>query len=297
MNFNNFLNDYQVCSDNEDIEVNLLWQSNFCLFFSFAAGFRTISICAAKMLKAVWFDLDNTLILFDEVRFIGAYFPGVAARFADVIEPDAFAEKLMQATMEMHRNDGSMSNRERFMRAFTAGINLSPGEIWNRFEKFYDEDFDMFREMVGVPECAHDVFRYIHERGLKIVIATNPIWPQEAQMRRLSWVGLDDIEIALVTHIDNMTYCKPALGYYRQICNLIGEQPGECLMVGNDPANDMVAARIGVKTYLTDDSLKYSDRALELSKQVIGNNTEGIPPADFRGPLACVINAVDALLA
>lgn len=249
------------------------------------------------MLKAVWFDLDNTLILFDEVRFIGAYFPSVAGKFADVIGPDAFAEKLLQATMEMHKNDGSRSNRELFLQAFSASVKLPPGEIWRRFEKFYNEDFDMFREMVGVPPCAHDVFRYIHEKGLKIVIATNPIWPLEAQMHRLSWVGLNDIEIALVTHIDNMTFCKPALGYYRQICDLIGEQPGDCLMVGNDPANDMVAARIGVRTYLTDDSLKYTDKSLELSKQVIGNTTEGIPPADFKGPLACVTDAVNALLA
>jgi len=248
------------------------------------------------MLKAVLFDLDNTLILYDEMKFISGYFPVAAEKFADVIPPEKFGEKLLLATMELHKNDGSMTNRERFLQAFSSSVQLSPGEIWNRFDKFYSEDFDRFKDMVATPACAHEVFRYIRDKGLKIVIATNPIWPLSAQLRRLSWVGLGDIEVDLVTHIDNMTFCKPQLGYYHQICSLINEKPGDCLMVGDDPANDMVAARIGIKTYLTDDSVKHAEKPRELSKQVIGNNTEGIPPADFKGPLACVIEAVDNLL-
>jgi len=248
------------------------------------------------MLKAVFFDLDNTLILFDELKFVGSYFPSVAEKFADVIDPGIFADKLLLATIELHKNDGSIVNRERFLQAFSRGIDLTPEEIWGRFDRFYTEDFDRFKDMVAAPDCAHDVFSYIRDKGLKIVIATNPIWPLSAQMRRLSWVGLEDFDIALVTHIDNMTFCKPQLGYYQQICSMIGEQPGDCLMVGNDPANDMVAARIGVRTYLTDDSLKHVENPLELSKQVIGNDTEGIPPADFKGPLACVAEAIDTLL-
>lgn len=248
------------------------------------------------MLKAVLFDLDNTLILFDEIKFVSSYFLSVSGKFADVIEPDSFADRLMKATMEMHGNDGTILNRERFLRAFATGVSLSPDEIWSRFDRFYNEDFDRFRDLVSAPACARDVFKHVSERGLKIVIATNPIWPLSAQMRRLSWVGLDDIEIALVTHIDNMSFCKPQLGYFNQICTLIGEEPGDCLMVGNDPANDMVAALVGIKTYLTDDSLKQVENPLELSRQVIGNKTEGIPNADFTGPLACVTRAIDTLL-
>lgn len=248
------------------------------------------------MLKAVLFDLDNTLILFDEAKFIGKYLPGVGAKFADVIPPQSFGEKLIGATIEMHKNDGAMVNRERFLQSFAVDVPLPLDEIWQRFEKFYSEDFDSLKEMVIKPDYLQEVFRHIREKALKIVIATNPIWPLSAQMRRLAWVGLDDINIDLVTHIDNMGFCKPRLGYYRQICSLIGEEPGDCLMVGNDPANDMVAARTGMKTYLTDDHLKHVERSLEISRQVIGNDTQGIPPADFLGPLSCVTQAIDTLL-
>lgn len=248
------------------------------------------------MLKAVLFDLDNTLILFNEEKFVTAYFPLIAGKFSDVLPADRFAEKLLHATLELHKNDGSRINREAFIQAFCNDIPLSADEIWNRFDDFYMNDLDDFQKMVVKTESTHNVFNYARERGLKIVIATNPIWPLVAQMKRLSWVGLDEFEIALVTHIDNMAFCKPQLGYYRQICSLIDEKPEDCLMVGNDPANDMVAAKIGMKTYLTVDSLDHVEKPLAYSKQVIGNNTEGIPPADFEGPLACTVEAIDSLL-
>jgi len=248
------------------------------------------------MLKAILFDLDNTLIIFDEVTFVRSYFNSVAEKFSDVIPADKFAEKLWRATMEMQNNDGSMINRQRFLNSFSAGISLTQGEIWSRFERFYNEDFDKFKYPVARPDCAHEVFAYIQEKGLRIVIATNPIWPLSAQMRRLSWVGLNDFEIELVTHIDNMTYCKPRLDYYQQICSLIGESPQNCLMVGDDPANDMIAAKIGMRTYLTDDSLRKVEKPLEVSRRVIGDNTDDVPPADFKGPLACVIEAIDNLI-
>jgi len=248
------------------------------------------------MLKAVLFDLDNTLILFEEMKFIRGYFPALAARFADIMPEGQLADKLMKATLELHKNDGRKSNREFFLESFCDGLGVKGDEVWARFETFYMEDFDAFRDTVTAAPGAGEVFRHVHNRGLKLVIATNPLWPLIVQQKRLLWAGLGDTDIDLITHIDNMSYCKPQLGYFRQICELVGLKPGECLMVGDDPANDMVAARTGMKTYQATDSRSYSEAPLEISKQFIGNNLEGIPPADFSGPLADVPRAVDSLL-
>ncbi|MGA2157987.1 MAG: HAD family hydrolase [Dehalococcoidia bacterium] len=247
------------------------------------------------MLKAVLFDIDNTLILYDEARFLQSYFPMVAARFKDIIPSDRFADKLMQATLVMHQNDGSMTNRERFMGAFCQGTDWRWDDIWSRFENFYLEDWDKLKDEVKIPDHTSDVFRTIGLRGLKIVIATNPIFPHIAQMKKLEWAGLGDIDAALVTDIDNMSFCKPQLGYFRQICREIDENPEDCLMVGDDPANDMVSARIGMKTYMAVDSLSYVESPLEVSKHVIGSDTEGIPTPNFKGPLSRVPEAVDIL--
>ncbi len=248
------------------------------------------------MLKAVLFDLDNTLILFEEEKFLGGYYPVLAARFAGVLPDGQFAERLMKATVVLRENDGSNVNRELFLRTFCDGFNVNRDEVWSRFEQFFSLDFDIFKDAVTAAPGAAEVFRRVKERGLKIVVATNPIWPLVVQQKRLGWAGLGDIEVDLVTHIDNMSYCKPQLGYFKQICQLIGVKPGECLMVGDDPANDMVAAKAGMKTFQTTDSRAYSQKPLEISKNVIGNNLDGIPLADFSGPLVDVPRAVDTLL-
>jgi HAD superfamily hydrolase (TIGR01662 family) len=248
------------------------------------------------MLKAVLFDLDNTLILFEEEKFLMGYYPVLVARFAGIFPDGQFAERLMKATVVLRDNDGSKINRELFLGVFCEGLSVSRDEVWSRFEQFFNLDFDMFRDRVTAAPCAEAAFRHVKERGLKIVVATNPIWPLVVQKKRLAWAGVGGIDVDLITHIDNMSYCKPNLGYFRQICREIGVSPGECLMVGDDPANDMVAARTGMKTYQTTDSRAYSQKPLEISKNVIGNNLDGIPPADFSGPLADVPEAVNALL-
>ena len=248
------------------------------------------------MLKAVLFDLDNTLILFEEVKFVNGYYPRLAARFEGVFPDGQFAERLMKATVELRNNDGSRINRELFITALCDGLDVNRKEVWARFEQFFSLDFDVFRDTVVATPGAGNVFRYVKERKLKLVVATNPIWPLSVQQKRIVWAGLGGAEVDLVTHIDNMSYCKPQLGYFRQICRLIDVQPEECLMVGDDPANDMVAALTGMKTYQTTDSRAHSKQPLEVSKKVIGNNLEGIPPADFSGLLADVPRAVDSLL-
>ena len=248
------------------------------------------------MLKAVLFDLDNTLILFEEVTFLNGYYPVLAARFAGVFPDGQFAERVMKATIELRTNDGSKSNRELFLNVFCEGLSLNRDEIWDRFEQFFSLDFDTFRDAVTATPGTVEVFRHVKGRGLKIVVATNPIWPLVVQKTRLAWAGLGDVPIDLITHIDNMSFCKPQLGYFRQICQLIGVEPGECLMVGDDPANDMVAAKTGMKTYQTTDSRAYAQKPLEVSKKFIGNDLDGIPPSDFRGPLADVQHSIDSLL-
>ena len=234
--------------------------------------------------------------LFEEVKFLNGYYPVLVARFKDIFPDGQFAERLMKATVELRNNDGSRSNRELFLGTFCDGLDVNREEIWSRFEQFFSIDFDIFRDAVTAAPGAVEAFRHVKDLGLKIVVATNPIWPLSVQQKRVDWAGLGQISIDLITHIDNMSYCKPQLGYFRQICQLINVQPEECLMVGDDPANDMVAAKVGMKTYQTTDSRSYSGASLEISKQVIGNNLEGIPPADFSGPLADVPRAVDFLL-
>lgn len=249
------------------------------------------------MLKAVFFDLDNTLILFEESSFVMSYYPVITARFKGIFPDGQFGERLMKASAVLRQSDGSKGNRESFMDEFCGGTTVDRGEVWARFEQFFSLDFDLFRDMVTPAPGALEAFQYVRARGLKLVVATNPIWPLDVQQKRLGWAGLEDIPVDLITHIDNMNFCKPQPGYYLQACRMIGVEPGEGLMVGNDPGNDLVAARIGMKTYQTNDSSLRWQKPLEMSRQFMGNDLTGIPAPDFSGPLMDVPLAIDTLLA
>ncbi len=247
-------------------------------------------------LKAVLFDLDNTLVRFSERRFFDIYLPVVSAAFSDIMPPDVFVTRLLLSTHALIDNDGSMSNADFFMNAFAKGYEDRRDDIWDRFMTFYESDgYDRLRCLMTVPRGSQDVFAYLRRKGTKIAIASNPIWPLKAQLKRLSWAGLADQRFDLVANMENMSRCKPHIEFYREVCARIEESPEACLMVGNDPVNDMIVAKIGMKTFLVIDE-SGDDSGLELSRGFRSGAPADIPAPDFAGPLAAVPAAVEALL-
>jgi len=73
--------------------------------------------------------------------------------------------------------------------------------------------------------------------------------PAVAMKERVSWAELSPEVFQLVPSIEDFHYCKPQLGFYGEIAQKLGLEPWECLMVGNDLAEDMVASRVGMKTF------------------------------------------------
>jgi len=248
------------------------------------------------MLKAIFFDVDNTLIFFDELQFYKRYLSQVSQVFADMMPLELFQKKLLSATQALMDNDGEMSNAEYFMNHFSTGFEEKRDEIWKRFMRFYETEYDQLQALVSVPNGVRGVFLQLQQKKLKMVIASNPMWPLDVQRKRLSWAGIGDFDFDLVTHIENMSYCKPRLEYYEEICLKIGERPEVCLMVGNDPMNDMIGATIGMRTFLIVDGAHIDASSLEMSRKIRTDPRVEIPVPDFKGSLSEVPDAVDVLL-
>ena len=251
---------------------------------------------ALRLLKAVLFDLDNTLIRFDEREFFEAYIPKISRVFSDLMSPEILFEKLLLSTQMLVNNNGQMSNAEYFMSSFSRGYEKYRDEIWRRFIKFYETEFDQFQSLVSVTPGVRGVFVKLKKMGVKLVVASNPIWPKIVQMKRLSWAGLGDWNFELVTHIENMSYCKPHIEYYLEVCQKINEKPDGCLMIGNDPVNDLIVAKIGMKTFLVTDGSEFDGSGLELSKSIRDDTAAELITPDFKGLLSDVPDAVEALL-
>ncbi len=246
------------------------------------------------MLKAVLFDLDNTLIHFDESRFFDEYIRLLAPGFDDLWPADTFRKRLIASVRALLENDGSATNHDRFMDHFCAGIRVPFETIESRFLRFYGSGFNSLKSLVTVPEGNRRLIEELRNRSLSIVIASNPVWPLDVQNIRLEWAGLDGFPFDRITHSRNTHFCKPRIAYYSEICRDLNLAPETCLMVGNDPVNDMVVAEIGMKTYWV--RVPGTDDGLPLSRELRKGEASTAFVPDGEGPLDGIPDTVNRLM-
>ena len=140
--------------------------------------------------------------------------------------------------------------------------------------------FDVQNPVIrGLPKTEPDqVIAKLKVKGLTLALATNPIFPAIATESRMRWAGLDQNDFVLYTTYENSRFCKPNPEYYRDILNQLGAQPQECLMVGNDVTEDMVAQTLGMQVFLLTDCL--------INKQ--GKDISAYPQGSFDQLLAYI---------
>ncbi len=233
--------------------------------------------------------MDNTLILFDEDKFLMEYARLAAPYFSDILDEHTFFPKLLASTLHMIKNNGAMTNVEAFTNHFLADLpSLSYQECYTRFDEFYQESFQQLESLIIPAHAGCQVIKHALDRDLQVAIATNPIFPERATAQRLKWANIADLEINLVTNAENMCYCKPKPEYYQKILEILGRQPQECLMVGNDAVSDMSASTIGIKTYLVENEEEIARLGM-VSAQAGNQAREGVGETQFqinwRGPL------------
>jgi len=112
--------------------------------------------------------------------------------------------------------------------------------------------------------------RCLKAHGLRVALATNPIFPRIATEQRIRWAGLAPEDFALYTTYENSTFCKPNPDYYREVARTLGVSPVECLMVGNDALEDMAARETGMDVFLLTDCL-INTKGRDLSAYPKGN--------------------------
>ena len=207
-------------------------------------------------ITTVLFDLDGTLLPMDQNAFIKAYFGGLARRLAPHgYDPQKLIDAIWQGTAAMVKNDGSRSNEELFWQGFEAAYGKPARQDEELFAAFYREDFDKVSTSCGYTPMAREVIDTVKALGLRVALATNPIFPAMATERRIAWAGLSTSDFELYTTYENSRFCKPNPDYYRDIMQTLGVTPEECLMVGNDVLEDMVAQTLGSRVFLLTDDL------------------------------------------
>lgn len=202
-------------------------------------------------IHTVLFDLDGTLLPMDQDEFVKAYFGALAKKMSGHgYEPEKLIATVWQGTKAMVQNDGSCTNEDAFWKVFSACYGEASREDIPIFDAFYRSEFQNVKQVCGFASESAEIIGFLKEKGIQLVLATNPLFPAVATQSRIRWAGLEPEDFSYITTYENASFCKPNLAYYQQICEERSLDPGNCLMVGNDVEEDMVAKQLGMDTFL-----------------------------------------------
>lgn len=209
----------------------------------------------------VLFDLDGTLLPMDQGNFTKGYFELLAEKMsAHGYDKEKLVTSVWEGTAAMVRNDGTKSNEEAFWHKFSAIYGEKALSEKALFNDFYEREFQGAKSFCGFDLIAVETIKKIQKMGLRLILATNPIFPKTAIESRICWAGVEPSDFEWITTYENSRYCKPNPKYYNEILSKLNLQPEECLMVGNDVTEDMVARKVGMNVFLLTDCLINKER-------------------------------------
>lgn len=211
------------------------------------------------MIKNVLFDLDGTLLPMDMDTFTGGYFKELVKKtmsVTDRYEPDGLIKTIWGGVKAAVMNKSGSTNEEAFWNYFASVYGKESLEDKSIFDEFYKNDFKNAKEFTGFTPEAKITVDACKKAGYKVVLATNPIFPETATRQRAEWAGTPVEEFEAFTTYENCTSCKPNPEYYLELLSKLNMDPSECLMVGNDVTEDMDAGKkAGMQVFLITDCM------------------------------------------
>jgi HAD superfamily hydrolase (TIGR01549 family) len=208
------------------------------------------------VIDTLLFDLDGTLLPFDVEPFMEGYFARLAPLLTDFYQPADVARWLLVALQQVVENEHpSQTNMDKFRKALFDKQPALEEQVWPIFEHFYTSSFEELQHLTKPTAIAREICRTAADKGYRLVLATNPVFPETATRARMRWAGIDEVPFSLVTTMENSHFCKPNPKYFLEVLQQIDATPETCLMVGNDVQEDGAAGYVGLQTYLVTDHL------------------------------------------
>jgi len=206
-------------------------------------------------MKAILFDLDGTLLPMDVQEFMALYGKAVTQAFIDFEEASAIFPQILKSLEAILFSKEADTNYNKFFNHFEEHMPQEKEVYINRFNKFYEDGFETVKAATASSSDMIKAVEILKSKGYKLIIATNPIFPMEANKSRIRWAGLDINHFDHVTSFEKNTSCKPHLEFYQEVLKENGLRAEEVLMVGNDVQEDLIIKALGASTYLINDHL------------------------------------------
>ncbi|NOY06154.1 MAG: HAD-IIIA family hydrolase [Chlorobi bacterium] len=191
------------------------------------------------MIRAVVFDLDNTLVDFMAMKDRAV--EAAVRAMVDAGLPGSF-EEVKGRIDEIYRQEGI-----EYQRVFNTLLTRMLGEVDYKILAAGIIGYRRAREAALVPyPHVHLTLYELAKRGYKLGIVSDA--PQLEAWLRLCYLQLHHVFDAVVTFEDSGVR-KPSPEPFRKILSLLGVEPEHSLMVGDWADRDIVgAAKVGMKT-------------------------------------------------
>lgn len=217
------------------------------------------------MIKAILFDLDGTLLPMDEKKFTELYFSLLAKKMYPLgYDPKHLIDAIMSGLKRMYGNNGTKTNEEVFWQSFNDCYGEDKTKDGDTFLSFYQNEFSSTQCATHYNPYAKEIISYCKKKFRNVILSTNPIFPKEAQMMRLSFLDLKIDDFDFVSDYSNSSFCKPNPNYFRNILERFSLLPDEVVLFGNDYVEDGdCASSLGIRTYLIDGCLLHKEKSLK----------------------------------
>ena len=215
------------------------------------------------MIRAIFFDLDGTLIGMDEPLFDRIYFSTLTKHLIPYgYDPKKTQMGIYKGVEAMMKNNSGKSNEEVFWDTFNAIMGKDCKVDIAYFDEYYRTQFHNTLEACKRIEQSRKVIDYCRENFEYIVLSTNPLFPAIATEIRMGLSDLKPSDFDLVTTYENFGFCKPNPKYFLELMRRFNLKPEEVLVVGNNTLEDCECAlSVGVKGILLKGYIIYNPKA------------------------------------
>ena len=221
------------------------------------------------MLKAVLFDLDGTLLPMNEDQFTKGYFGMLCKKLAPLgYKSDELVKVIWNGFQEMIKNNGSQTNEKVFWKSFERVYGKDKLKDAPLFADFYRNEFKQAKMFCGENPQAREVIDFVKAQGLKIILASNPVFPRDGMINRLGYINLNENDFDYITSYETAHYSKPNPKFYQEILSQNNLSAEEVVFFGNNKAEDYEpATSIGIKSYLVGDEGIAFEKIIDVIKQ------------------------------
>ena len=203
------------------------------------------------MTLTVLFDLDDTLLKTNIHVFFPEYFRGLVEALPGQLTVPELNQHLFASQRKMSNNpDPGKRLSIVFAEEFYPSIGSTEEACRDNLEKFYSEVHPTLQHLTNQMPGAHELVSWCQAQGIRMAIATNPLFPEVATHQRIQWAGFEPEDFSFFTNFDNSHFTKPSLTYYAEVLGRLGWPKAPVIMVGDDLDNDLVPTEImGFSTF------------------------------------------------